>query len=352
VALADLAGWIYARAARRRRAWYTRHADRRRRLAEPVVSVGNLRVGGSGKTPAVRHIAEVLRQLGERPAVLSRGYARRRPVEGVVVVCDGLRIRADLDRSGDEPLMLARTLPGVGVFVSSDRYLAGLLAERRFGATVHILDDGFQHFQLERQVDLLLVSSGDLAGARTLPFGHLREPSGAASAADALVFAPTEEAEEHEVGEGRPTFVLRRKLGAARLVEGGGLVEPGDARVLMVAGIARPERFRSDLQHAGWQLAGERLFGDHERFSRATVAEITAAARAARADLVLTTEKDLVRLLRFRPMPVPVAWVPLSVSIEPAGEFRVWLAERLALSRELPARRLARLKPGPTIGAP
>src|SRR6478736_770134 len=148
---------IYAAFVRRRRERYHRRPDLRRRLRRPVISVGNLAVGGRGKTPTVACITRDLLAMGERPAILSRGYARTRPDDGVVVVRDPDGIRSDLPRSGDEPLMLARALDGASVCVSPDRYLSGRLAERALGATVHVLDDGFQHLQLDRDIDIVLV---------------------------------------------------------------------------------------------------------------------------------------------------------------------------------------------------
>src|SRR6188768_3623822 len=148
---------IYAAIVRRRRERYARRADLRRRLRRPVISVGNLAVGGRGKTPMVAAIARELLAMGERPAILTRGYARTRTEDGVVVVRDPDGIRADLARAGDEPLMLARCLPGASVLVCTDRYLAGRLAEHQFGASVHILDDGFQHLQLDRDIDIVMV---------------------------------------------------------------------------------------------------------------------------------------------------------------------------------------------------
>jgi len=158
---ADPLSTAYARVAQLRRAWYAR-PGRRRRLTHPVISVGNLSMGGSGKTPVVAALARLLRQRGERPVILTRGYGRRDKREGVVVVSDGERVLEPVERSGDEPQLLARTLPGVPVLVGADRYLAGVFAARHFAATVSILDDGFQHVQLERDVDLLLVSVDDL----------------------------------------------------------------------------------------------------------------------------------------------------------------------------------------------
>jgi len=164
---------IYGRVATVRRAWYEGRPSSRRRLTTPAISVGNLVIGGSGKTPVVAAIARLLLQLGERPAILSRGYARRDRSDGVVVVSDGTAIVADVAASGDEPQMLARALPAIPVVVSADRYLAGRLAETRFGATVMMLDDAFQHVQLERTVDLLVVAREDL-DERVLPSGRLQ----------------------------------------------------------------------------------------------------------------------------------------------------------------------------------
>src|SRR5687768_2753545 len=136
---------LYAQAVATRRRWFERHPYSRRRLQRPVISIGNLSVGGTGKTPLVALITQWLIDRGERPAVLSRGYGRVDRCDGVVVVSDGDRILADLNRAGDEPLMIARKISVALVLVAEDRYLAGVLAERRLGASVHVLDDGFQH---------------------------------------------------------------------------------------------------------------------------------------------------------------------------------------------------------------
>lgn len=147
----------------------------RRRLERPVVSVGNLSVGGRGKSPVVALVARLLIASGERPAILSRGYGRARPEPGVTVVSDGRQVLAGIDTAGDEPLMLAHQVPGAIVCVAEDRALAGRLAETHLGATVHVLDDGFQHHRLARAADIVLLAAHDLTD-RLLPFGRLREP--------------------------------------------------------------------------------------------------------------------------------------------------------------------------------
>ena len=329
---------VYGRAARLRRSWYARHPDARRRLERPVISVGNLVVGGSGKTPVVATIARLLMARGQRPAILSRGYARRRASEGVVVVSDGQRVMTPVEASGDEPQMLARTLPGVPVLVCSDRYLAGRLAETHLGCTVHLLDDGFQHLQLARDTDLLIVAPADL-DARVLPAGPLREPADAGREADAIV-VPGSAEEAMAVGAtlGVDTvFTMTRRYGAVRLLEETGRLKaapttnvegafrrPG-ARVIAVAGISRPERFFAALRDQGWDVRQEMRFPDHHWYTARDLDAIEQARERRGADLVITTEKDAVRI-SARPR---WAALPVDVDIEPAAVFAQWIVGRL-----------------------
>ncbi len=330
---------MYASVAVWRRGWYARHPEARRRLRRPVISVGNLTAGGTGKTPLVAHLTRLLLAGSERPAILSRGYGRAVAPDGVVVVRTPARVLADLDRSGDEPLMLARALEGASVLVSSDRFLAGCLAERRLGCSVHVLDDGFQHVQLERDVDLVVVDADGIDGERSLPAGRLREPLSSAALADAVIVNGTDAAGAEDLARrlGAPRgFVAVRALGAARLVEPFGQtvpLEPG-TRVLAVAGIARPGRFFASLAASGLVLARELAFRDHHAFTRRDVDEIVRLAGATHVDLVLTTEKDLMRLLPLRPLRASIGWVPVTTTVEPTAEFRAWLKARLAGARE------------------
>jgi tetraacyldisaccharide 4'-kinase len=302
-----------------------------------VISVGNLRVGGSGKTPVVEYIARLLAAAGERPAILTRGYARRLAADGVTVVSDGSAILAGVDTAGDEPLMLARALPGVPVLVGADRYLSGTLAERRFSVTVHILDDGFQHLQLARDVDLLVASEEDAAD-RPLPEGRLRENVAAAAAADAaLVNAGYDTAAERigrALGVGR-VFRVSRAIGPPRKVAAprDTVVVPVPSRVYLVTGIARPERFQSDIAAAGWEIAGTMTFSDHHVYTVRDLERIAKAVKATRCPIALTTEKDAVRL---EPLPLgdlPIAAISLSTTIDPEEEFRSWILSRLHASR-------------------
>ena len=322
---------LYGRVASARRAWFDRRPHTVRRLPCPVVSVGNLVVGGSGKTPVTALLARLLLADGERPAILSRGYARRDRPDGVVVVSDGHQVLEQPTRAGDEPFMLATALPGVPVLVCEDRHMAGVLAHRRFGATVSILDDGFQHLQLARDVNLLLVSAGDLDEA-VLPTGRLREPLAAATAAHALVVpGSASDAETVSALLGvRPWFTLEMRHG-----------EPASAAitreqpVVAVAGVARPERFFAALVRDGWNVAERIAFPDHHWFTPGDVERVDRAARTARAGAVLTTDKDMARLAGSPLAPPRVPWVavPLHASIGPADQFRDWLRQRLAAAR-------------------
>ena len=340
----------YGAAARWRRRWYAADPARRRRLRQPVISVGNLRVGGSGKTPIVAYIARLLVEQGERPAVLTRGYGRRTAAPGVTVVSDGASVGEGVATAGDEPLLLARELPGAAVLVCADRYLSGRLAETRLGATVHLLDDGFQHFALERDVDLLLVSEEDLTDT-TLPGGRLREPiSEGANADAALVLAGYASAAER-IGRAfgvSPVFRVTRALGVPRMVAepGDSVVLPSATRVFAVAGIARPERFFADLTSVGWEVVGTMAFRDHHPFTRRDIARIAAAARRAAAAIVLTTEKDAVRFAACDLGDLPLAAVPLHVGIEPEEAFRDWLMTRLGAARTQHPGTLAPWHPG------
>jgi tetraacyldisaccharide 4'-kinase len=339
---------VYGTAATWRRRWYARHPRRVRRLRQPVISVGNLRVGGSGKTPVVACLARLLLAHGEHPAVLSRGYARAIADAGVTVVSDTARILTDVAHAGDEPMLLARTLPGVPVLVCSDRHAAGAAAEARFGTTVHLLDDGFQHLTLARDLDLLLVDPSDLAD-RVLPAGRLREPLASAAVADAVLVAAQTMSDAAAVGARlgvAESFQVVRELADPVAVAGGSALLNRGRPIYAVAGIARPERFFHDLHARGWTLSATRAFRDHHRFSSQDVAAIGAAAAASGAHAIVTTEKDAVRLEGLELGPMPWAAVPLRTSIEPAERFAEWLQMRLEEAR---ASRSAAHGPGGTL---
>jgi tetraacyldisaccharide 4'-kinase len=347
----NLLSAAYGQLAQARRAWFARRPHVRRRLPIPVVSVGNLSVGGTGKTPTVASLAKLLLAAGERPVILSRGYARRDVVEGVLVVSDGRLVFEPVERSGDEPQLLARTLPGVPVLVCPDRHLAGTLGARRFGASMALLDDGFQHLELERDIDLLLVRPEDVQD-RLLPQGRLREPLSAALAAHAIVVpGPFGDAAAMAsiLGTG-PAFTLEHTFATPRLVRPFGDPVPEGAfgtarRVVAVAGIARPERFFETVAALGWEVAETIVFRDHHWFSLKDVETMHDTVQTLGAGGVITTEKDAVRLTSLAlPHDTTWAYVPMRASIEPALDYKAWFTARLADAKATVAAREADIR--------
>jgi len=218
------------------------------------------------------------------------------------------------------------------VLVGASRYLSGRLAEERLGASVHLLDDGFQHLELRRDVDLLVIDERDL-NDQLVPVGRLREPLTTAAQADAALVNSVDDSAAERIGRalGLSTcFRVERSLGMPHRLDGADV--PTTDRVLAAAGIARPERFFADLASAGWNVVGTIQFPDHHQFTKRDLKRLTAAARAADA-IVMTTEKDAVRLAADDLGTLAVAAVPLTASIEPASVFATWLLGRLQAAR-------------------
>jgi tetraacyldisaccharide 4'-kinase len=321
--------------ARLRRSLYARGIVAARSLPRSVVSVGNLSVGGAGKTPHVQFLARWAAGEGLSAAVLSRGYGRRS--RGVVWVSDGRGPRVPVDEAGDEPYLLASTLPGVPVLVGESRYEAGMACLSARDVDLFILDDGFQHLTLRRDADLLLVDADRGLGNRmTLPFGPLREPPACAGAADALVVTKCRNLEKGKEVAASIPFPADRPRAFTRLVpeglvdrEGGSGPLPADrggGRVPAAAfcGLARNGQFRETLAEAGFDVETFVPFGDHHRYSAQDVARI---AKAAGGLTVVTTEKDLARFPEGAPFPVKA----LRVGVEFLGGWEA--LSRLILSR-------------------
>ena len=302
---------------RLRRRRVERQPQRQRRLARPVISVGNLSMGGTGKTPVVAAIAQHLIDAGEKPAILSRGYGRADRTDGVVVVSDGTTLKASVDRSGDEPLMLARQVPGAVVCVSPDRHLAGTLAERQLGCTVHILDDGFQHIELARDLDVLVTTVGEIPNGRVIPIGRLREPIDAAARAHFLVVSDATPgaaaSEAWQLGVQQSCGVLRIP---GQPVPIGELKLAATPKILTVTGIAHPDRFVTMLRDGGWTVVDSMAFPDHYRYTPKDIEAIAANLTACGADVVFTTDKDAVRL-ESHALPFAACRVPLVVQFDP-----------------------------------
>jgi tetraacyldisaccharide 4'-kinase len=325
---------LFGRAVSLRAGWYASGRLSARALPRPSISVGNLTLGGTGKTPFVEFLARRLRFEGWRPAILSRGYGRRS--RGVVVVGAGDGPLVSPDEGGDEPVALARATSGVLVVVGERRADAARRAAD-LGADLFLLDDGYQHLAVQRDVNLLLLDARDpFGGGKLPPAGRLREPVGAVRRADAVIFTrvdrgwPTLEARATlaRLAPGAPVFHARIRPTGLR-DEHGASIEPDQLsprRLLAVCGVANPSGFAATL--AELSLAPEeRLdFRDHQRYGARQVERIRSAADRTGASLLITTEKDAVKLAGKAPL--PVVTVRLGVEVEESGFFG-FLASRL-----------------------
>jgi tetraacyldisaccharide 4'-kinase len=321
---------LYGGAHQLRRRWYR---DRARRLPRPVVSVGNLHWGGSGKTPLVAAVASHLRDRGLAACILSRGYASRG--RGIRVVSAGEGPLLGPLLAGDEPVLLAGELPGVAVVVGPDRHRAGLHALHRLkpAPDLFLLDDGFSHLRLHRDLDLVAFPAADpFGGGRLPPAGRLREPLAAVSRAHAVVLTGLRDFDGsgaalaealRPYGFTGPGFGSVTRPGTPRRIRDGDL-QPG-ARVLLVTAIARPEAFAEMARRQELEIAGELRFADHHRYPPASLARVADAWRTSGAEAVLTTSKDRVKL--HGRLDVPLAELPIRAEPEPA--FWEWLDGKL-----------------------
>ncbi len=275
--MAAISTLLYGAAVRGRNALYDVGMIRANQLAGPVVSIGNLSTGGSGKTPFAICLGELLKQRGIKFDVLSRGY--RRQTQGVKIVDPG----GTAAEFGDEPLLIARRLE-VPVVVGESRHEAGLQAEKQFGPQLHLLDDGFQHRELARDFDIVLVTAQDLLD-RMLPLGRLREPLSSLNRADAIVVRE-ETAIPDSVVCGKPLWRVRRGID----------LQDAPSRPIVFSGIARPKVFLEELQELGVQPAAEIIFRDHQRYGDKEIERLLQAKSASLADGFITTEKDALNL--------------------------------------------------------
>jgi len=300
---------------------------RSRRLPHPVISVGNIVAGGAGKTPFVRFLATELQKRGMRVAVLSRGYgAVRRPHRPPLIVSDGARILHTPLEAGDETVMLAKSLGSAIVIADPNRLRAGMAAGSEFTVDCVILDDGFQHRRLRRDLDIVLLDCDRPFGnGRVLPAGHLREPWKNVARAHLLIMTRCESAPAREILYRLRTVnpraaIFSARYEAARLVEinSGATRDPGSLsgrKIAAFSAIARPDDFEKSLSGLGAILAFRRAFPDHHFFDRREIEEIIAGASRCRAEAIVTTAKDAVRLPATLSSPIPFSYLDIEMRI-------------------------------------
>ncbi len=334
VALAPLLplSWLYGLGAFCHRWVYQRELCRAVQLPCRVVSVGNLTVGGSGKTPTAAWLASALHDRGHKVALASRGYGRRGG-GGVLVASDGRHVLARAERVGDEPLLLAAHAPGVPVLVGRDRAQVGWRALSAFGSEVLVLDDGFQHHRLHRDLDLVMFDGATGFGrGGCLPHGPRREPLGVLRMADALgvVDGPLPERDEARIARLAPhafRFRARRRACLLRALSGEGANDPAilaERCVGLLCGLGRPDGLRRTVESLGARVVAQRSFADHHRYRPSDLVGL-----AADAPLWVTTEKDALK--------IPAAWargadvrvLVISLEVEDAPALLDWIEARL-----------------------
>jgi tetraacyldisaccharide 4'-kinase len=327
--------FVYGAGVRLRLSLYRTGIFKTHTLPCTVISVGNITAGGAGKTPMTIHIAGLLKKMGRNVVVLSRGY--KRSSKGVKIVSDGAKLLLGPIEAGDEPYLMARRLKGVPVVVGEDRVRAGEYAIRKFTPECILLDDGFQHIRLFRDLNILLVDSKTAFGnERLLPAGLLREPMGGVGRADLIMIKGVKGHKlEGRYEERLKSFKLDtlgfhyRVTGASALRKKKRLApdELRGLKVFALAGVANPGGFLETLKELGVSVTGKLLYRDHHAYSKTDFNAIKAAA--ARAELIVTTEKDGVKLERFTEGKVPIYAIEIEVVIDEAEALERHLARVL-----------------------
>jgi tetraacyldisaccharide 4'-kinase len=287
---------LYSAVTRTRLSLYQRGTFRATKLDRPVISVGNMTVGGTGKTPLVEWVAKTLAGAGKKVCVLTRGYGRQNP-ERQVIVSDGQAILATAAEAGDEPYLLASNLLGLAaVICNADRISAARDAIAVFGAECFVLDDGFQHLRLARDLNIVTVDATDpWGGGQLLPYGRLREPLSGLRRADCVVLTRCNQTTDLErlrkqirdlIGD-HPWFESTMKPLRPPL--------PGGP-VAAFCAVGNPTSFFEQLRNSGYELVAEKAFRDHHVYTQKEVDDLTAAAIRAGAKSLITTAKDAVKL--------------------------------------------------------
>ena len=318
---------IYSAAARARLAAYRRGWFSVSHLAGPVVSVGNLTTGGTGKTPLVEWVCRVIAaETGKRTCVLTRGYGRANP-KSQVVVSDGNKLLAGAEESGDEPYLLAQNLIEIAAVISNpDRVAAGNWAIKNLASEVFVLDDGFQHLPLARDLEIVTIdATNPWGGGRLLPYGRLREPQAGLSRADCVVVTRTEQVEDvtsikNTIGQlagSIPVFSSRMVTSEIRRLDGQGVDKESllAQTVAAFCGVGNPDSFFKHLRREGFMPAFNRAFPDHHNYSQADIDGLVIEAKANGAQSLITTAKDAIKLSTLE-LELPCQVLDIKISID------------------------------------
>jgi len=296
-------------------------------LPAPVISVGNLTTGGTGKTPLVEWVCRTIaRETGKRICVLTRGYGKANP-QSQVVVSDGTSVLAGAVESGDEPYLLATNLTEIAAVVSNPHRMAGgQWAIKNLGTEVFVLDDGFQHLRLARNLNLMTIdATNPWGGGHLLPHGRLREPRTGLSRADCIVLTRTEQIADvsgieddiQQLASGIPVFCSRMLTSAIRKLDGA-LVDKRafvSAPVAAFCGVGNPNSFFNHLRREDYNLAFTRAFADHHNYTQPDLSRLVMDAKASGATALITTAKDAIKLSTFQ-WELPCYVLDIQISID------------------------------------
>ncbi len=311
-----------------------------KKLQGKVISVGNLTVGGTGKTPLVEYIAKVLQNKGWKVALLSRGYGRKERLP-FAVVSNGKNILAGVEKAGDEPLQLAKNLLGVIVVVDKNRYEAGLIAKEKYGVDLFILDDGYQHRKLVRDINILMIDGKNPFNTGLLfPAGKLREPVSSIKRADAVVVSEPLSNNNEEIIK---KIIMRYKAGlqffhcyrhpiGLHTVKGDTPLKEGFFRsknIISLAAIAQPAAFENDLRDMGFILAKTYRFSDHHYYTKEEMEVIAHSAKKLDAEAIITTQKDAVRLSHLKEVEPPIIYLKIEMRVREKEKFNTFLVNSI-----------------------
>jgi tetraacyldisaccharide 4'-kinase len=344
VALTPLSG-LYGVAMKARRAFYRRGLFRVHKIGVPVISVGNITTGGTGKTPLVEWIARALARRQKRVCILTRGYGRQRPGSRVLV-SNGVEIFADARDAGDEPLLLAERLKGeAAVICDADRVAAARWATENLGTDLFILDDGFQHLRLARDCNIVAIDATNPWGNRRLfPAGNLRESPHQLARADGIVITRADDvtraaalkSEIDQLSKGRPVFLSRMRIAGWRKLSGElkdssvWANELKSGPVAAFCGVGNPESFFALLRRAGHTLCHTRVFPDHHYYSQEEINALVSQSAKRGAHALLTTAKDEVKLRSLR-VELPCYVVEGAIEIEGESKFLASIDEAIGM---------------------
>lgn len=310
---------------------------KKQKLPAKVISIGNLSMGGSGKTPTAALVAEILLRGGKKPAILSRGYGGKRKGSSPLAVSDGEKIAATWRTAGDEPFLLARNIKGVPVIVGKDRMASGKMALEKLKCDALILDDGYQRLGLERDYNLCLIdcAAKDIFEDRLFPSGRLREPISQLKRADAFLLTHWEETPGNKKMSERLEIEFGKKIFRARHVPCSwldtatgkdlSLEEAKGKKILAFCGIANPSSFLDVLKGMGCGPAAFLSYPDHYAYLRADMESMKSKVEKLGANLIATTEKDWVRLEGMVDFPVSLWALRIKIEVLEDASFRSFL---------------------------